>query len=80
MLEIKDAEIEGDPKARLGLVMLANDQCPSGARHAKATFPRIDAEDVTSGTPRYAVLDAPGDAFPLAFKAAEATHGAGERG
>jgi protein-disulfide isomerase len=72
---------KGDGSARLVLVEFTDYQCPFCARHARDTFPRIDAEYVKTGKLRYVTREFPLESIhPHAFKAAEAALCAGDQG
>jgi protein-disulfide isomerase len=80
-LTLDGAPIKGDGKARLVLIEFTDYQCPFCARHVRETMPQLDAQYITPGKLRYAVRDFPLEALHAqAFKAAEATHCAGEQG
>ena len=84
---VKDVEFDlgsntfrGDPSAPLTLVETTDYQCPFCARYAKQTYPQIQKEYVETGKVRYVLVDMPLESIHrLAFKAAEATHCAGEQ-
>jgi protein-disulfide isomerase len=72
---------KGDRNARLVLVEFTDYQCPFCARHARDTFPLIDAEYVKTGKLRYVTREFPLESIhPHAFKAAEAALCAGDQG
>lgn len=80
-LSVEGAPVKGDARARLVLVEFTDYQCPFCARHVRETLPQLDGEYLRTGKLRYAVRDFPLEAMhPHAFKAAEATHCAGEQG
>lgn len=79
-IDLHSAEILGDPSARLVLVEFSDQQCEYAAQHARRTFPQIRDQYVQTGKLRYAVLDFPSQAHPVAFRAAAAMHCAGEQG
>lgn len=84
---VKDVEFDlgsntfkGDPSAPLTLIEMTDYQCPFCARYAKQTYPQIQKEYVETGKVRYVLVDMPLESIHrLAFKAAEATHCAGEQ-
>ncbi len=84
---VKDVEFDlgsntfkGDPSAPLTLIEMTDYQCPYCARYAKQTYPQIQKEYVETGKVRYVLVDMPLESIHrLAFKAAEATHCAGEQ-
>jgi len=79
-IDLHSAEILGDPSARLILVEFSDAQCSYSAQYASQIFPQIRDQYVHSGKLRYAILDFPSQAHPAAFRAAEATHCAGDQG
>ena len=79
-IDLHNAEILGDPSARLVLVEFSDPQCGYSVQHARRTFPQIRSQYVLTGILRYAVLDFPRKARPLAFSTAEATRCAGDQG
>jgi protein-disulfide isomerase len=79
-IDLQSAEMLGDPAAPLVLVEFSDSQCSYASQHARHTFPQVREQYVRTGKLRYAVLDFPSKARPLAFTAAEATHCAGDQG
>jgi protein-disulfide isomerase len=80
VFDLGDNPVKGDPAARLTLVEFTDYQCPYCSRHVTATYPQIAATYVDTGKLRYASLDLPLESIhPLAFKAAEAAHCAGDQ-
>jgi protein-disulfide isomerase len=78
--------LDGDPsvgeeKAPITIVEFADYQCPFCGRHATQTFPQLLDGEIKTGKIRYVYKDFPLDSIhPMAFKAAEAAHCAGEQG
>jgi len=72
---------KGDRNARVVLVEFTDYQCPFCGRHARDTFPQIDAEYVKTGKLRYVTREFPLESIhPQAFKASEAALCAGDQG
>ena len=81
VLDLGANPFRGDGKAPLTLVEFSDYQCPICARHVRETSPLIDKEYVATGKVKYVLLDFPLESIhKLAFRAAEATHCAGEQG
>ena len=72
--------VKGDPKAPITIVEFTDMQCPFCRRYAENTLSKIDEEYIKTGKVRYIVEDFPLESIhPNAFRAAEATHCAGEQ-
>jgi protein-disulfide isomerase len=70
----------GDTNAKMAVIEFTDFQCPFCLRHRVQTFPQIDKEYIQTGKLRYIVRDFPLGNHPQAFKAAEASHCAGDQG
>lgn len=80
-LSVAGAPFLGEKSAKLTLVEFFDYQCPFCARHYARTLPPLVAEYVKTGKLKYVVRDFPLESMhPLAFRAAEAAHCAGEQG
>jgi protein-disulfide isomerase len=81
VLSVDGAPVLGEKNAKLTLVEFSDYQCPFCARHFNQTWPQLVSEYIETGKVRYVVRDFPLESMhPLAFKAAEAAHCAGEQG
>jgi protein-disulfide isomerase len=80
-ISVAGSPMLGNPEAPLTLVEFSDYQCPYCARFAQTTLPALKAEYIDTGELRYVFRDFPLDrTHPLARKAAEAAHYAGEQG
>ncbi len=76
---------EGDPSkgnknAKLTLIEFSEYQCPFCGRHVRDTYPQLDKEYIQTGKVKYVFRDLPLESIHKnAFKAAEASHCAGEQ-
>jgi protein-disulfide isomerase len=70
----------GSPAAKVTLVEFTDYQCPYCSQYARDTYKQIKSQYIDTGKVRYTVMDQPLDFHKLAFKAAEATHCAGDQG
>jgi protein-disulfide isomerase len=71
---------KGNKNAKLTLVEFSEFQCPFCGRHVRDTYPQIDKEYIQTGKVKYVFRDLPLESIHKnAFKAAEATHCAGEQ-
>ena len=76
---------EGDPSkgnknAKLTLVEFSEFQCPFCGRHVRETYPQLDKDYIQTGKVKYVFRDLPLESIHKnAFKAAEASHCAGEQ-
>ncbi len=80
VLSIEGAPFLGDKDAKVTVIEFFDFQCGFCARHAAKTFPLLLNEYIKTGKLKYVVRDFPLDTHPLAPKAAEAAHCAGEQG
>ena len=81
MFDLGANPVRGARDAGLTLVEFTDYQCPYCSRHVRETLPQIEKAYVDTGKLRYATLDLPLERIhDLAFKAAEATHCAGQQG
>lgn len=80
VFDIGDNPVEGDEAAPLTLIEFTDYQCGFCGRHERETAPLIEREFIDRGKLRLAVLDLPLTMHKLAFKAALASHCAGEQG
>lgn len=80
LISIDGEPMKGDKNAKLTLVEFSEYQCPFCGRHVRDTFPNIDKEYIQTGKVRYVFRDLPLESIHKnAFKAAEASHCAGEQ-
>ena len=81
VVAVAGSSFKGELTAMVTVVEFSDYQCPFCGRYARETFPRIDAEYISTGKVRYVFRDFPiGSLHPRAFKAHEASHCAGEQG
>lgn len=79
-LHVTDAPTKGLSTAPLTLVEFTDYQCPYCARHSKNVLPQLVKSFIDTGKVRYVLRDFPLTAIhPLAAKAHEAAHCAGEQ-
>ena len=79
--DIGGSHILGSESAKFIMVEFSDYECSFCGRHAGETFPEISKQYIGKGAIRYAVVDNPLIAIhPLAAKAAEAAHCAGDQG
>src|ERR1043166_1547221 len=80
-ISIADAPFKGEATAKLTIVEFSDYQCPFCANHARDAFLQIDRDYVQTEKVKYVLRDMPIESIhPLAMKAAEAAHCAGEQG
>jgi protein-disulfide isomerase len=79
IISVDGEPFKGDKNAKLTLVEFSEFQCPFCGRHARDTGPTIDKEYVQTGKVKHVFRDLPLDMHKNAFKAAEASHCAGEQ-
>lgn len=80
VLSIADNPSKGDKNAKLTLIEFSDYQCPFCGRHFRETLPQIEKEYIDTGKIKYVFKDFPISSIHReAFKAAEATHCAGEQ-
>ena len=80
IINIDGEPVKGDKNAKLTLVEFSEYQCPFCGRHVRDTFPNIDKEYIQTGKVKYVFRDLPLESIHKnAFKAAEASHCAGEQ-
>jgi protein-disulfide isomerase len=79
-VSIADQPSKGEPKATVALIEFSDYQCPFCGRYTKDTWPQIESEYVSTGKIKYVFRDMPLEFHKNAFKAAEASHCAGEQG
>jgi protein-disulfide isomerase len=77
--EIAGYPVKGSKTAKLVMVDFTDYQCQYCSRYARETFPKIIQQYVDSGKMRYVIIDLPLPSHPLAPKAAEASHCAGDQ-
>jgi protein-disulfide isomerase len=81
VFDLADNPVKGAASAPLTLVEFTDYQCPFCARHVRDTHPKIAAEFIDTGKLRYATLDMPlENIHKEAFRAAQASHCAGDQG
>jgi protein-disulfide isomerase len=79
--DIGDNLVLGKESAKLVIVEFSDYECPYCGRYVRETFPEIQKQYVDKGLIRYVVIDNPlTQIHPLAAKAAEAAHCAGNTG
>lgn len=80
-LEVTDSPTMGPADAPVTLVEYSDYQCPFCARHVQTVMPELEKNYVRTGKLRYVLQDFPLTSIhPLAAKAHEAAHCAGEQG
>jgi protein-disulfide isomerase len=81
VINVAGEPFKGKKDAKLTLVEFSEYQCPFCGRHVRDTYPTLDKEYVQTGKVKYVFRDLPLESIHKnAFKAAEATHCAGEQG
>jgi protein-disulfide isomerase len=80
VFDIGDNVVRGSDTAKVTIIEFSDYQCGYCAKYARETLPQIASEYIDTGKVRYVQLDMPLDMHKLAFKAAEASHCAGEQG
>jgi protein-disulfide isomerase len=81
VFDLADNPVKGNPSASVTLVEFTDYQCPFCARHVRDTHPKIASEYIETGKIRYASLDLPlENIHKEAFRAAQASHCAGDQG
>jgi len=81
VINVAGEPFKGSKNAKLTLVEFSEYQCPFCGRHVRDTYPTLDKEYVQTGKVKYVFRDLPLESIHKnAFKAAEATHCAGEQG
>ena len=80
LISVEGEPTKGDKNAKLTLVEFSEFQCPFCGRHVRDTFPQLDKEYIQTGKLKYVFRDLPLESIHKnAFKAAEASHCAGEQ-
>jgi protein-disulfide isomerase len=80
IISVDGEPFKGDKNAKLTLVEFSEFQCPFCGRHVRDTFPQLDKEYIQTGKLKYVFRDLPLESIHKnAFKAAEASHCAGEQ-
>jgi protein-disulfide isomerase len=79
-IDIANEPTRGSGTAQVALIEYSDYQCPFCGRYVTDTFPKIEQEYIRTGKIRYVFRDLPLTIHQQAFKAAEATHCAGEQG
>jgi len=80
-ISIDGAPWLGDPKAKVTLVEFSDYECPLSGQYFNWTMRQIVDDYVKTGKVKYVIRDFPLESIhPLAEKAAEAAHCAGEQG
>jgi protein-disulfide isomerase len=78
---IAGAPVKGEANAKVTVVEFTDYQCPFCSRYFRQTWPQLDADYVKTGKAKFVLRDLPLESIhPQAFKAAEASHCAGEQG
>jgi protein-disulfide isomerase len=81
VFDIGDNAVRGSETAKVTIIEFSDYQCGYCAKYARETLPQIATEYIDTGKVRYVQLDMPlENMHKLAFKAAEASHCAGEQG
>lgn len=71
---------KGAAAAKVAVIEFSDYQCPFCGRYDKDTYPQLIKDYVDTGKVKYVFRDMPLDFHKNAFKAAEASHCAGEQG
>ncbi len=80
IISVDGEPFKGDKNAKLTLVEFSEFQCPFCGRHVRDTYPQLDKDYIKTGKLKYVFRDLPLESIHKnAFKAAEATHCAGEQ-
>lgn len=79
-VDIDKEPVRGNQAARVAIIEYSDYQCPFCSRFVLQTLPRLENEYIKTGKVRYVFRDLPLNFHKQAFKAAEATHCAGEQG
>ena len=80
LVSVEDDPFKGERTAKLAIVEFSDYQCPFCARHFRETLPQIETDYIKTGKVKYVFRNFPIESIhPLAFKAAEAAHCAGEQ-
>jgi protein-disulfide isomerase len=80
VISVDGEPFKGDKNAKLTLVEFSEFQCPFCGRHVRDTYPQLDKEYIQTGKVKYVFRDLPLESIHKnAFKAAEASHCAGEQ-
>jgi protein-disulfide isomerase len=81
VLSIAGSPVKGEPSAKVTLVEFTDFQCPFCSRHYLSTWPTLEQDYIKTGKVKLVLRDMPLEAIHAhAFKAAEASHCAGEQG
>ena len=81
VVNIEGAPFKGQSNATVTLVDFTDYQCPFCGRYFRDTYPELERDFIKTGKVKYVLRDLPLEVLhPLALKAAEATHCAGEQG
>jgi protein-disulfide isomerase len=79
-IDAAGSQEKGNARASVVMIEFSDFQCPFCKRHVDATLPKIEETYIDTGKIRYVFMDYPLEAIhPHAFKAAEASHCAGEQ-
>src|SRR5215510_15815847 len=79
-ISLNGATLQGDPKAKVALIVYSDFQCPFCARFGKDSLPGIQARYVKTGRVLVAFRQFPLNIHAFARKAAEASLCAGKQG
>ena len=79
-INVSKEPLKGSRNAKVALIEYSDYQCPFCSRFVKDSYPQLDTEYIKTGKIQYVFRDLPLDFHKQAFKAAEATHCAGEQG
>jgi protein-disulfide isomerase len=80
VVQVGDSPYKGSKDAKLTLIEFSDYQCPFCKRHVETTLPQLEKEYISTGKLRYVFRDLPLESIHKeAFKAAEASHCAGEQ-
>lgn len=81
VVSVEGSPFKGQSVAKVTVVEFSDYQCPFCARHARETLAALEADYITTGKVKYVFQDFPiASIHPLAFKAHEGAHCAGEQG
>src|SRR5262249_48078565 len=80
LVSVAGAPFKGEAAAKVTIIEFTDYQCPFCGAHARDTLPLLDRDYIKTGKVKYILRDTPIESIhPLAFKAAEAAHCAGDQ-
>jgi len=81
IVSVEGAPSKGEKTAKVTVVEFTDYQCPFCSRYYRQTWPQLERDYVKTGKVKLALRDMPLESIhPQAFKAAEASHCAGDQG